>query len=126
VIFTTPVPGFISVIGLAGFLLTGVGISFVPSLPLCVIQFSLFFPEELIVWNQFFHPASLLHGFRNPYGTSAKTHKQFVNPLILWYNPENTSKNRENMMSQLFPLSSLSQEDPSAPVHFQSHAGGPK
>jgi hypothetical protein len=52
---TLPIPGFVSVVGLAGFRLSGDGVQFVPGLPLCLIQLPLFLLGKLLVGNKFFH-----------------------------------------------------------------------
>jgi hypothetical protein len=52
---TLPIPGFVSVVGLAGFRLSGDGVQFAPGLPLCLIQLPLFLLGKLLVGNEFFH-----------------------------------------------------------------------
>jgi hypothetical protein len=57
---TLPIPGLVSVVGLAVFRLSGDGVQFAPGLPLCLIQLPLFLFGKLLVGNKFFHIANLL------------------------------------------------------------------
>ena len=55
VIITLPIPGFVSVVGLAIFRLPGDGIQLTPGLPSGLVDFPLFFFGKLLVGNKFVH-----------------------------------------------------------------------
>ena len=59
-IITLPIPGFVSVVGLAVFRLSGDGIQFAPGLPSGLINLSLFFLGKLLVRDEFRHSYCLL------------------------------------------------------------------
>ena len=59
-ILTLPIPGFVSVVGLAAFGLPGDRIQLTPGLPSGLVDFALFLFGKLLVGNEFFHNANLL------------------------------------------------------------------
>ena len=63
VILTLPIPGFVSVVGLAVCGLPGDGVQFAPGLPLCQVHLALLFFRELLVGNEFLHTDFLLIWF---------------------------------------------------------------
>ena len=70
--FTFPIPGFVSVVGLAVDRLPGDGVQFAPGLPLCQVHLALFLLGKLLVGNEFFYTDSSLLGFWNQYITTAE------------------------------------------------------
>ena len=62
-ILTFPIPGFVSVVGLAGCGLPGDGVQLSPGLPSGLVQFALLFFRELLVRNEFVHTDFLLIWF---------------------------------------------------------------
>ena len=60
VIITLPIPGFVSVVGLAVLRLPGDGIQLTPGLPFGLVDFPLFLLGKLLVGNEFFHTDFLL------------------------------------------------------------------
>ena len=60
VIITFPIPGFVSVVGLAIFRLSGDGVQLAPGLPSGLVDLSLFLLGKLLVGNKFFHNVNLL------------------------------------------------------------------
>ena len=59
-ILTLPIPGFVSVVSLAVFRLSGDGIQLTPGLPPGLINLALFLLGKLLVGNEFFHSATSL------------------------------------------------------------------
>ena len=59
-ILTFPISGFVSVVGLAVFWLSGNGVQFAPGLPPGLIDLALLFLRELFVGNEFLHTDFLL------------------------------------------------------------------
>ena len=57
-IITLPIPGFISVVGLAVFGLSGDGVQFAPGMPTRLIDLTLFLLGKFLVGNEFFHNAT--------------------------------------------------------------------
>ena len=60
VIITFPIPGFVSVVGLAGLWLSGDGVQLAPGLPSGLVDLSLFLLGKLLVRNEFLHNTNLL------------------------------------------------------------------
>ena len=58
-IITLPISGFVSVVGLAVFWLSGDGAQLAPGLLLGLIQFALFLLGKLLVRDEFFYHANL-------------------------------------------------------------------
>ena len=58
-----PIPGFVSVVGLAVCGLPGDGVQLAPGLPFGQVQLALLFFGELLVGNEFFHKRSSSFGF---------------------------------------------------------------
>ena len=54
-IITLPIPGFVSVVGLAILGLPGDGVQFAPGLPTSLINFAFFLLRELFVGDEFLH-----------------------------------------------------------------------
>ena len=54
-IVTLPIPGFVSIVGLAVLGLTGDGVQLNPSLPLGQVHFALFLFGKLLIGYEFFH-----------------------------------------------------------------------
>ena len=80
-ILTLPIPGFISVVGLAILRLPGDGIQFAPGLPTGLINLALFFFGKLLVGGEFLHTDFLLVWFlKSVYHNWVQMHKRFVNP----------------------------------------------
>ena len=63
VILTLPIPGFVSVVGLAIFRLPGDGVQLTPGLPPCLIDLALFLLGKLLVGDEFLHTDFLLIWF---------------------------------------------------------------
>ena len=85
VIITLPIPGFISVVGLAVCRLSGDGIQLAPGLPFGQIHLALLFFRELFVGHEFVHADFLLIWFlKSVYHNRARIHKRFVNPACIW------------------------------------------
>ena len=57
---TLPIPGFVSVVGLAADRLPGDGVQTIPGLPFGLVQFTLFLFGKLLVGNKFLHTDFLL------------------------------------------------------------------
>ena len=71
---TLPIPGFVSVVGLAVFRLPCDGIQLAPGLPSGLVDLSLFFLGKLLVGNEFFHTDFLLIGLlKSVYHTYARS-----------------------------------------------------
>ena len=82
-IVTLPIPGFVSVVCLAVFGLSGDGIQLAPGLPFSQVHFALLFFRELFIGNEFLHTDFLLIWFlKSVYHNRARMHKQFVNYLF--------------------------------------------
>ena len=62
-IVTLPIPGFVSVVCLAVFGLSGDGIQLAPGLPLGQVHLALFLLGKLLVGNEFLHTDFLLIWF---------------------------------------------------------------
>ena len=60
---TFPIPGFVSVVGLAVCWLPGDGVQFAPGLPSGLIDLALFLLGKLLIGNEFFHTDFLLIWF---------------------------------------------------------------
>ena len=54
-IVTLPIPGFVSVVGLAVLGFAGDGVKSAPSLPLGQVHLALFLFGKLLIGNEFFH-----------------------------------------------------------------------
>ena len=65
VIITLPIPGFVSVVGLAVCGLPGDGVQLAPGLPSGLIELALFLLGKLLVGNEFFHKRSSLFCIKN-------------------------------------------------------------
>jgi len=63
VVVTLPIPGFVSVVGLAVFRLSGDGIQLTPGLPPGLMDLALFLLGKLLVGNEFLHTDFLLIRF---------------------------------------------------------------
>lgn len=75
-----PVPGFVSVAGLAVFMLSGDGVQTIPGLPLSRIYLALFLLGKLLAENEFFHTDFLLIWFlKSVYQNQGRMDKYFVN-----------------------------------------------
>ena len=59
-ILTFPIPGFVSVVGLAVCWLPGDGVQLAPGLPSGLIDLALFLLGKLLIGNEFFHKPSPL------------------------------------------------------------------
>ena len=59
-IITLPIPGFVSVVGLAVLGLPGDGVQLAPGLPTSLINFVLFLLGKLLIGNTFFYNATSL------------------------------------------------------------------
>ena len=57
-IVTLPIPGFVSVVGLAVLGLPGYRIPFAPGLPSDLVDLALFFLGKFLIGNEFFHNAT--------------------------------------------------------------------
>ena len=80
--FTLPIPGFVSVVGLAVLGLPGNGVQLAPGLPSGLSDLALLFLRELFVGNEFLHTDLLLIWFlKSVYHSRTKMYKRFVNPL---------------------------------------------
>ena len=80
-ILTLPIPGFISVVGLAVDRLPGDGIQLTPGLPTGLINLALFLFGKLLVGDEFLHTDFLLAWFlKSVYHNWAQMHKRVVNP----------------------------------------------
>ena len=62
-IVTLPIPGFVSVVGLAVFRLPGDGIQLAPGLPSSLVNLALFLLGKLLIGNEFLHTDFLLIWF---------------------------------------------------------------
>ena len=60
VIITLPIPGFVSVVSLAVFWLSGDGVQLAPGLPSGLVDLSFFLFGKLLIGNVFFHNINLL------------------------------------------------------------------
>ena len=61
-LLSLPIPGFVSVVGLAVFRLPGDGVQFAPGLTFGPIDLALFLLGKLLVGDEFFHPYSSSFG----------------------------------------------------------------
>ena len=61
-LLTLPVPGFVSVVGLAVFRLPGDGVQVTPGLAFGLVEFALFLFGKLLVGDEFSHPYSSSFG----------------------------------------------------------------
>ena len=59
-IVTLPIPGFVSIVGLAVLGLASDGVQLAPCLPLVQVHFALFFLGKLLIGNEFFHGVTSL------------------------------------------------------------------
>ena len=57
-IITLPIPGLVSIVGLAVCGLSGDGVQIIPGLPSGLVEFALFLLGKLLVRNEFFHTDS--------------------------------------------------------------------
>ena len=83
-LLTLPIPGFVSVVGLAVLQLSGDGVRLAPGLAFGLVELALFLLGKLLVGNEFFHTDSSLWFLESVYHNCAKMNKRFVNPECVW------------------------------------------